>query len=178
MNSIRNLNELDVLDLLNEYTSELRKLQFKADRVKERIEDLENMYSGLKGSARSYPAPKAEAPPEKPAVQQTEQPEDSKDRKRKPYPLSEWDKSIFEILKEENQVLISAEILDKLAAKAKEKGIFKNDEDTKVKLNQHLVKLANRRGDLKKVKHKGRGFAYALPEWVDDRGHAKKEYKR
>lgn len=176
MNSTGKLNELDVLDLLSEYNSELRKLQFKVDRVKERIQYLEDLYSGMKGTPASFQSPKAEAPVED--QQQEEEPSETTERKRKPYPLSEWDKSIFEILKEENHVMISAELLDKLTEKAKEKGIFKSDDDTKVKLNQHLVKLANRRGDLKKVKHKGRGHAYALPEWTDEKGNAKKEYRR
>ncbi len=48
-------------------------------------------------------------------------------------------------------------------------------------LNQRLikclVKLTNRREDLRKVNHKGRGFAYALPIWYDDRNRLMKEYK-
>lgn len=168
------LTELDILDLLNEYNSELRKLSFKAEQVKERIANLEEALREIKGKGGAVPSAALEGREETAAAPAAK----PKERKRKPYPLSDWDKAIFESLREEKKALISADILEKLGKKAKEKGIFKSDDDTRVKLNQHLVKLANRRGDLVKVKHKGRGFAYALPEWVDEKGKLKKEYQK
>ena len=43
-------------------------------------------------------------------------------------------------------------------------GIAMEEGKMKSKINQCLVKLANRRGDLKKVKYQGRGFAYIVVE--------------
>ncbi|MCF8387461.1 MAG: hypothetical protein K9G58_04780 [Bacteroidales bacterium] len=168
MSSVETLNELDLLDLLNEYNSELRKLSFKTEQVKQRIVELEEALAEAKKlEVKSFAA-------------------DGKisggfslgKQKRKPYPLSDWDKAILASLKEKGKAMISSELLEELTKKAKEGNFFKNDKDTRVKLNQHLVKLANRRGDIVKAKYKGRGFAYALPEWVDERGKLIKEFSR
>ncbi len=80
-------------------------------------------------------------------------------------------------IKDAGKVLINQEILDNMVKGAKEKGIFKDIKDVKVKLNQHLVKLANRRGDLVKVRHKGRGHGYVLKAWMDGK-KLRPEYKR
>ena len=113
------LTELDILDLLNEYNSELRKLSFKSEQVKERILSLEDALKEIKGKggvvAPSGPEGRGAA-----TAAPTGRP---KERKRKPYPLSDWDKSIFESLREEKKALISADILKMLTKKAKEKGI-------------------------------------------------------
>ncbi len=42
------LNEFDILDLLNEYHSELRKLKHKVDFVKDKVAELEDQYSTIK----------------------------------------------------------------------------------------------------------------------------------
>ena len=42
------LNEFDILDLLNEYHSELRKLKHKVDFVKDKVAELEQQYSTIK----------------------------------------------------------------------------------------------------------------------------------
>jgi hypothetical protein len=179
MRSIDKLTELDILDLLNEYHSELRKLDFKTEQVKFRVQELEDGLKNISTNATvKYQAPVSPVSPVNPVVPVSTEPEDQKKQKRKPYPLSEWDKTILESVVEAGKARISAEILDEITIRSKEKGIFKDDDDTRVKLNQHLVKLANRRGDLIKVKHKGRGFAYALPEWVDEKGRLLKEFNR
>ncbi len=168
MASVENLNELDLLDLLNEYNSELRKLHFKTEQVKQRIIELEDALSEAKKlNINTLASGKSGLPGIRIGKQ-----------KRKPYPLSDWDKAILNSLKEKGKALISAEILDEITKKAKEGKFFKNEKDTRVKLNQHLVKLANRRGDVIKVRYKGRGYAYALPNWVDERGKLKKEFSR
>ena len=46
----------------------------------------------------------------------------------------------------------------------------------KTKLNASLHKLANKKALLAKVEHSGRGFAYALQEWVSKSGELPKKY--
>ncbi|MDZ7742701.1 MAG: hypothetical protein U5Q03_13360 [Bacteroidota bacterium] len=168
MASVENLNELDLLDLLNEYNSELRKLHFKTDQVKQRIHELEEALTEAKKlNIKSIASGKQGVPGIRIGK-----------KKRKPYPLSDWDKAILDSLKEKGKAQISAEILEEITKKAKEKNFFKNEKDTRIKLNQHLVKLANRRGNIVKVRYKGRGYAYALPKWVDERGKLIKEFSR
>ncbi len=169
------LNEFDILDLLNEYQSELRKLKHKVDFVKSKIADLEEQYSVIKKIKAGY----------KPATEETsEQAEEApkaeaalSKKERKPYPLSDWDKFIIQTIEERGHATLSKEIYDSVKQKAIEGGIFTTDDKSKAKINQCLVKLTNRREDLRKVKYKGRGFAYALPAWYDERNRLKKEHK-
>ena len=83
----------------------------------------------------------------------------------------------METIQEKNRATLSKEIYEAVKEKALNAKIFTTDEKSKSKINQCLVKLTNRREDLKKVNHKGRGFAYALPIWYDDRNRLMKEYK-
>lgn len=176
------LNEFDILDLLNEYHSELRKLRHKVDFVKDKVAELENQYSTIKriksGAVKAVKEVKEEVVEtetvDSPATE-TEEPTEKK--KRKPYPLSEWDNFILETIQENNRATLSRDIYESVKEKAINAGLFISDEKSKSKINQCLVKLTNRRDDLKKVKHKGRGYAYALPTWYDERNRLMKEYK-
>lgn len=175
----QNLNEFDILDLLNEYHSELRKLEYKAEFVKGKIEELENLYFTLK-SSKLMPNTELQKA-EKIAKTEDSNPADVEPfdtaqdgniatKSRKPYPLSRYDQIIMQCIEENGRATLSKDIFEKVKEKATEEGIFESEEKAKSKINQCLVKLTNRRGDIKKVNHKGRGFAYALPEWFDERG--------
>ena len=166
------LTELDILDLLHDYKAEARKLKVKADSVKGRIKELEDALAIIRGDKEAGEVAKNESKG-KPG-----RPPRKEKKPRKPYPLSDWDKLIMESIREAGKVRINAEILDSIMEKAKKKGIFKDNQHTRTKLNQCLIKLANRRGDLKKVKVKGRGYGYALPEWYGENNRLKKEFKR
>ena len=170
------LNEFDILDLLNEYHSELRKLKHKMDYVKAKIADLETEYSlikKIKDNALSVEKPESEGNFKRTTDAAEEQPK----KERKPYPLSQWDKFIIESITANGHATLSKDIYASVKEKAIAANIFINDDKSKAKINQCLVKLTNRRNDLRKVKYKGRGFAYALPDWYDDRNRLKKEHK-
>jgi hypothetical protein len=169
------LNEFDILDLLNEYQSELRKLKHKVDFVKSKIADLEEQYSVIKKIKAGAKTASEEMPEQ---TEDTPKAEVSATKKeRKPYPLSDWDKFIIQTIEDRGHATLSKEIYESVKQKAMEAGIFTTDDKSKAKINQCLVKLTNRREDLRKVKYKGRGFAYALPAWYDDRNRLKKEHK-
>lgn len=163
------LTELDILDLLDEYKSELRKLKFKFDHVQERIKELEMTLKELKQVSKIQDK---ELKIEKVKISEAHD-----DGRRKPYPLSDWDKAIIGSIQEAGKALISKEILNTITEVAKAEGFFKDDQHTKIKLNQCLVKLANRRNDIVKLHFHGRGFMYAMPDWVEGRA-LKKEYER
>ena len=167
------LTELDILDLLHDYKAEVRKLKVKTDSVRGRIKELEEALVVIRGVKEAKQAARAPQQKRKPG-----RPPKVKKKPRKHYPLNEWDTLIIESIREAGRVQISQEILKQVQDKAKKTGIFKDNKHTNVQLNQSLVKLANRRGDLKKVKFKGRGFAYALPEWYGETNRLKKEFKR
>ena len=60
----------------------------------------------------------------------------------------------------------------------KDSGKSVNDAEVKNKVTRSLQKLANRRNDLKKVAFPGKGHAYALPEWLSEKGKLGTAFKR
>lgn len=200
MNYSSKLNEFDILDLLNEYHSEMRKLKHKAAFVNSKIAELERELEHLKNSKQkrlavvdeleSFLEDISEEPkevlPEKAAQKEaqkavTKKSTGKKQRKkpgRKPQPLSQWDQMIYDSVAENGRIMLSRDIYFSLEKKAKEAGVFLNEEHARVKLNQCLVKMTNeKRMDLHKVNHPGRGFAYALPQWVDRDGNAMEAFQ-
>lgn len=136
----RDLSKEEIIDLINDFKSEVRKNLAKNDIYNEKIEEL----TALLGDA---PTENVMRPVEK---------------TRKPYPLSQWDMLILDVIKENGRPTTSKEIYDKVMALAEEKGIAMDETKMKAKINQCLVKLSGRRNDLKKIKYRGRGFAYAI----------------
>lgn len=163
------LTTSDIMDLISDYKSEIRKLNAKISFCENRILELEeliddeNIFSvsdsnddnGNKLFSRTR---KKETKP------------------RKPYPLSDWDQIILDILKDNGKAQLSKDIYEQVFERAKKSGIYIDDIKSKAKINQCLVKLTSRRNDLVKVRYGGRGFAYCLPEWIDENGKIKSEY--
>lgn len=134
-----------------------------------------------KAASAKKGAPKKKKGPGRPRKSAAEKkgPETAKKEKAEKgdagYRLSDWDKFIIESLKTKQQALITQDFLDI----AKDNPDIKSGEaQIKVKLNRSLHKLANRKGVLAKVEHSGRGYAYALNEWVNAKGALPKKYAR
>lgn len=161
------LTASDIMDLISDYRSEIRKLSAKILFCENRISELEealnksNEYSTSENYINFSNRPNRRRKETSP---------------RKPYPLSDWDKIILDIISESGKAQLSKDIYEKAFVKSKEVGIFIDDIKSKAKINQCLVKLTNRRNDLKKVKYGGRGFAYCLPEWINENGILNKEH--
>lgn len=100
------------------------------------------------------------------------------DGKRKGYKLSETDNFVMGQLHHFQKPLIAAEIIDLAEEEANERGEKFDLADFKIKLNRSIHKLANRRGDILKLRYEGRGFSYALPEWTSKDGKLKKKFSR
>ena len=142
---IRELSKDEIIGLIGEFKSEVRKNLAKIDFFNEKIEELTKLLG------------------ERPVVIDKVS---KKNNVRKPYPLSQWDKIIIDVVKENGKPATSKEIYDNGMAKAASMGIKMDETRMKSKINQCLVKLSNRRNDLVKVKYEGRGFAYALPSFI------------
>lgn len=193
------LTELDIIALLDEYHSELRKLKQKMVFVKSKIADLEVQLEGIKAKSKRAKideteeevlaesdtiveiaeAPKVKGKPgRKPkAEKETSTPEEKPANKlRRQRSLSEWDNMVLESLREKGKALASNDLYTLLETKVREAGLFETEEKLRFKLNQILVKLSNKRGELAKVAYPGRGFAYALPEWMSEKGKLLKEF--
>ena len=129
----RELSKEEIIGLIAEFKSEVRKNLAKIDFFNEKIDELTQLLG--------------DAPAEK---------------TRKPYPLSKWDNIVIEVIKDNGKPTTSKEIYDAAMKKAVEMGMAMDENKMKSKINQCLVKLSNRRHDLKKMRYHGRGFAYSL----------------
>lgn len=136
----RELSKEEIIGLIAEFRSEVRKNLAKIDFFNEKIDELTKFLG--------------DAPITVGVLRE--------EKTRKPYPLSKWDNIIIDVIKENGRPTTSKEIYDSAMQKAKEQGIAMGEDKMKAKINQCLVKLTNRRHDLKKVKYKGRGFAYSI----------------
>ena len=128
----RDLSKDEILGLIADFKSEIRKNQAKIDFFNEKIDELTRLLS------------------------------ENKPEPRKPYPLSQWDTIVLDVIKENGKPTTSNEIYTKAMTKAKSLNINIDETKMKAKINQVLVKLSSRRNDLKKVKYDGRGYAYSL----------------
>jgi len=254
------LNPLEIKDLINQYHSDLRKLEYQVHKAKSIIQELEKQAAGVKealageevkaksaakprarkaapaseskpekekkrpgrprkaeaaqigetkaeapaiepeAKVAAAPAPEAEAPtakrtpkkrakkeepaaPKKKAGRPPKSAEEKKSTKASKkesaekqeagYRLSEWDELVVNCLKTKQKALITSDFVDI----AKENPDIKSGEaQIKVKLNRSLHKLSNKKGLLVKVEHSGRGYAYALNEWLNAKGELPKKY--
>lgn len=119
----------------------------------------------------SKPAPRKRAKP----TASTKQKPKGRD---KGYRLSEIDQIIFEALDSKGKVLITNELQDYAEEKIRESGKPVDSDDVRLKISRSLQKLANRRHDLVKVPFEGRGFAYAIPRWLNKDGEVKAKFNR
>ncbi len=188
------LNEFDILDLLNEYHSELRKLKYKTEYVKRKVAELEGQYEVAKAKKGGRIRIEAQSADDagvageqgqavvavekrrrgRPAKEKSDK---AVSKKRKPYPLSIYDTMILNSIEEAGKALLSKSIIDAVREKAIDAGIFETEEKLRAKINQCLVKLTNKRNDLKKVNYEGKGYGYALPVFYDEKGKLRKEHR-
>lgn len=136
----RNLSREEIISLIADFKSEVRKNLAKVEIFNEKIEELTQLLGNVPVEYTGKPVEKA----------------------RKPYPLSKWDNVVLDVIKANGKPTTSKEIYDKAMALAAERGIAMDELKMKSKINQCLVKLSSRRNDLKKMKYQGRGFAYAI----------------
>ena len=135
----RELSKDEIIGLIAEFKSEVRKNLAKIDFFNEKIEELSKILGKNHENSGK-----------------------NNDKPRKPYPLSKWDNVVLDVIKENGKPTTSKEIYKKAMIKAAENGMAMDESKMKSKINQCLVKLSGRRNDLKKVRYGGRGFAYTI----------------
>jgi hypothetical protein len=192
------LSSSEIQDLINRYLSELKKLEFQVDDVKITIAHLENLLESVDGREKSaitkVKAKKLSAVASKTAsssvvkgkrgrprkikteIKVSQKP--SKKETKKGYKLSSWDKYTLESIDQAGKALITQEIIDFVKNKTIQASLNSSDEEVKNKVTRSLQKLANRRNDIAKIAYKGKGFAYALPEWLNAKGKLDNKFKR
>jgi outer membrane biosynthesis protein TonB len=103
---------------------------------------------------------------------------DNKPKAKRRVRFNEMDVFLIETLTDKGKILIAADLLNEGLKMAASKGEQVTEDEMKTRINRSLQKLSNRRDEIKKVKFQGRGFAYALPSWIDKKGTLKPEFMR
>lgn len=196
------LDPVEIEQLISVYHSELRQLNYRVLSVRKNIEQLETALSkqsttkrqsvvtapavvATKPVAPEVAAPTL-APPSAPAKSSSSTSGVRAPKKvnmpdpvqvRRVRKLSPWDEFIITTLQTKDKVLIMSEFLDIVQSEFDgAKGW--TEAKIKSKLNAVFHKLANKKGNIIKISFEGRGFAYALPKWLNPAGELKKKYRR
>lgn len=193
------LDPVEIEQLISVYNSELRQLNYRVLSVRKNIEQLESALAKQTPTKRqstvsapavvatkpsapiesspvlSSPAPASSSSRSSTAPKKVAMPEPVQVRRRRK--LSPWDQFIIDTLEKKDKVLIMSEFLDIVTNEFEgAKGL--SETKIKSKLNAVFHKLANKKGNIIKISFAGRGFAYALPQWLNSAGELKKKYRR
>ena len=108
-----------------------------------------------------------------------------KKRGRKPtkkaprkFTLSNWDNFLIKTLGEKKLALIKSEFVDAAKHSSDLPVTSMTPEQVEIKITQALHKLSNKKGLIAKVKYYGKGYAYALKEWITRKGDLMTVYRR
>ena len=207
-----NLKEVEIRDLINRYESELKKLVYQADKVRETISELQSYIGVQKAAPVKQSAPKKKvpviiSPPEgvytgtfshstgstkKVTKQQpnisvsgasvvevlSNSSEFDLPENGNGYRLSEWDHFIIDSLKSARMTLVNHDFFKLAANRVKAQGLEMTKSQLHGKINRSIHKLTHKREMIKKINFSGKGYAYALNEWLDDNGKLLLRYKR
>ena len=94
------------------------------------------------------------------------------------YRLSEWDHFIIDSLKGARTTLVNNDFFKLAANRVKAQGLDMTRTQLHGKINRSIHKLTHEREMIKKIRFSGKGYAYALNEWLDDNGKLLLRYKR
>ena len=96
----------------------------------------------------------------------------------KGYRLSDWDKFIIESLIDAQGPLINSDFMELAFEKNRNSKEVLSEDVVRGKLTRSIHKLANKRREITKINFSGKGFAYALPDWLNAKGELKTKYRR
>jgi hypothetical protein len=108
-----------------------------------------------------------------------------KKRGRKPskkaprkFTLSNWDNFLLKTLADEKLALIKSEFVDAAKHSSELATSGMTPGQIEIKITQSLHKLSNKKKLITKVKYYGKGYAYALKDWITRKGDLMKIYRR
>ncbi len=167
------LSSAEIQDLINRYHSELKKLEFQKYEVELTIAELEELLTSVDQGER----PESDMPDKKIRAIRSAGRTLTAKKTVSGYKLSVWDEDVVAAISNAGKATITQEIIDFVSAQDTLRGTNSGEDEVRKKVTRSLQKLANRRGDIIKVNFKGKGFAYALPEWFNNKGKLDKNYK-
>ncbi|WP_020536215.1 hypothetical protein [Lewinella cohaerens] len=199
------LGSSDIKQLLANFASRQRQLQFELDHTRNMIKKLKSTLPAIEQIEAEQAALLAEveaelevvntpAPVAKSGTKRRGRPARGKTKEApvKPTPkaggkktkkerssgyrLSEYDELVFKALRETGHAMINTQIVAFIEADKAAQGENPGTDEVQKMVVRSLQKLANRRDDIKKTPYEGRGIAYALPEWLNGKGVIKKKH--
>ncbi|MCG8699629.1 MAG: hypothetical protein MI922_16360 [Bacteroidales bacterium] len=174
------LSDSEIQELMGKYLSELNKLEFQVKTIKKAIGELNTLRGKTPATSKSEVVTTANKKAVTISEIQQSTPssiEVENSESRVGYKLSDWDKLVIASIKTSNQPLLTYEIIDYVRANTASYGLSDDIKLVKNKVTRSLQKLVNRRGDLAKAEYEGKGFIYALPDWINNRGKLVKEFR-
>ncbi|MGB0863997.1 MAG: hypothetical protein ACPG19_12340 [Saprospiraceae bacterium] len=174
------LSKQEARSLIKKYESELKKLIYQANKVRETIFELKEQVGLTESTLADEYLIFSEAAKGKSSVVdllksniEVDLPETGTG-----YRLSKWDLFILNSLRATNMTLVNSDLFKLANQQVKDEGLELSEVQLRGKLNRSIHKLTHRRGLLLKVPYEGKGYAYALSTWLDEDGKLKKEYER
>lgn len=195
----------DIKQLLANFESRQRQLQFELDHTKNMVKKLKSTLPAIEQieaeqaallaeveaelEVVNVPAPVAKSGAKRrgrPATLKAgtapakrapkEEGKKTKKERSSGYRLSEYDELVFKALRETNHAMINTQIVAFIEADKGAQGEHPGTDEVQKMVVRSLQKLANRRDDIRKTPYDGRGMAYALPEWLNGKGVIKKKH--
>ena len=120
---------------------------------------------------------KAKAKPAKLKVPKKRGRKPSKKAPRK-FTLSNWDNFLLKTLSDKKLALIKSEFVDAVKQSSALPAAAMTPGQIEIKVTQSLHKLSNKKKLIAKVKYYGKGYAYALKDWITRKGDLMKIYRR
>lgn len=174
------LSKPEVRSLIERYESELKKLMYQATKIRETIFELKEKAGITEATLADENSIFDEQIKTKSSVAdllksniEVDLPETGTG-----YRLSKWDHFILDSLRATNITLVNSDLFKLATQQVKEDGSGLSEVQLRGKLNRSIHKLTHRRGILIKVPYEGKGYAYALSNWVDEGGNLLEDYKR
>lgn len=166
----KRLSEKDIDQLLIQYRSERRRLNYQLETVREAIRDLKAL-RGDKTADEDGEAP-VKRGPGRPRKTATGAPSKKPGRRKKRivrdggYRLSNWDEMVIGLIKSRDQLLPKQQILAHAMTWAKKNEPGMKPADVEAKITRVLQKLSGKRGVL--GTHRSglrRGYHYGIKDW-------------
>lgn len=166
----KRLNEKEIEQLLGQYRSERRRLNFQLDKVREAIAELKRTATSRTSASEGAPVKRGPGRPRKDGSTAVQKRTPGRRKKREikngGYRLSDWDQMVIDMITKRDELLPKEEILKGALAWAKKKHPNMDNAEVEAKLTRVLQKLSGKRGML--GTHRSglrRGYHYGIMDW-------------
>ncbi len=168
----KRLDPKDVAELLAQYRSERRRLQYQLDTVREAMRELKAIHGDNSGDDEDKPVKRGPGRPRKEGSATPRKYRRKPGRRKKRtikdggYRLNEWDTAVVDAITSKGLLLTKEDLRDHLLAWARKNDPALKEGDVELALTRSLQKLSGKRGVLMTYRSGlRRGYHYGLSDW-------------